>query len=73
VFTNDLTRAHRVIHQLEAGTTWINNYNLAPVELPWAGHKESGIGVENSTLAIDHWTQPKSVYVEMGEVDCPYE
>lgn len=73
VFTKDLTRAHRVIAQLEAGTTWINNYNLAPVELPWGGNKQSGIGRENGREGIHSWSQLKSVYVEMNRVECPYE
>ncbi|GBG31515.1 Aldehyde dehydrogenase [Hondaea fermentalgiana] len=73
VFTNDIRRAHRVIREVKAGTTWINNYNLAPAEIPWIGHKSSGIGGSNGTLGIEDWTQIKSVYVEMDKVDCPYE
>jgi len=73
VFTKDIQRAHRVIREINAGTTWINNYNLAPAELPWTGHKRSGIGVSNGTYGIDDWTQVKSVYVEMSKIDCPYE
>lgn len=72
VFTRDLARAHRVIAELEAGTCWINNYNITPIELPIGGYKQSGLGRENSTAAIDHYTQLKSVYVELGDVDCPY-
>lgn len=73
VFTADLRRAHRMVAGLQAGTTWVNNYNLAPVETPWRGFKHSGIGQENGTGAIEHWSQEKSVYIEMGDVDCPYE
>jgi len=73
VFTKDLARAHRVIAALEAGTCWINNYNITPIELPIGGYKQSGLGRENSPAAIDHYTQLKSVYVELGDVDCPYE
>lgn len=72
VFTNDLTRAHRVIARLQAGTCWINQYNITPIELPFGGMKGSGIGRENSLAAIEHYTQLKSVYVAMGDVDCPY-
>jgi len=72
VFTRDLTRAHRVIGQLEAGTCWINAYNLAPVEAPFGGSKMSGVGRENSRAAVEHYTQIKSVYVGMGPVDAPY-
>ena len=72
VFTNDLTRAHRVIAQLQAGTCWINHYNITPVELPFGGVKLSGLGRENGRAAIEHYTQLKSVYVAMGDVDAPY-
>jgi betaine-aldehyde dehydrogenase len=72
VFTNDLTRAHRVIAQLQAGTCWINHYNITPIELPFGGVKMSGLGRENGRAAIEHYTQLKSVYVAMGDVDAPY-
>jgi betaine-aldehyde dehydrogenase len=72
VFTNDLTRAHRVIAQLQAGTCWINHYNITPVELPFGGVKMSGLGRENGRAAIEHYTQLKSVYVAMGDIDAPY-
>jgi betaine-aldehyde dehydrogenase len=72
VFTNDLTRAHRVIARLQAGTCWINHYNITPVELPFGGVKMSGLGRENGRAAIEHYTQLKSVYVAMGDVDSPY-
>jgi betaine-aldehyde dehydrogenase len=72
VFTRDVQRAHRVVARLEAGTCWINTYNLTPIELPFGGVKRSGIGRENSRLAIEHYTRVKSVYVEMGDVASPY-
>jgi betaine-aldehyde dehydrogenase len=72
VFTNDLTRAHRVIAQLQAGTCWINQYNVTPVELPFGGVKLSGLGRENGRAAIEHYTQLKSVYVAMSDVVAPY-
>ncbi len=72
VFTTDLQRAHRVIAALKAGTCWINTYNLTPVEMPFGGFKQSGIGRENAAAALDHYTQLKSVYVETGNVDSPY-
>ena len=72
VFTRDLQRAHRVVRRLEAGTTWINTYNVTPIELPFGGVKQSGIGRENGAAAIEHYTQLKSVYVEMGDVESPY-
>ncbi|WP_428541209.1 betaine-aldehyde dehydrogenase [Profundibacter sp.] len=72
VFTADLTRGHRVVGVLEAGSCWINTYNLAPVEAPFGGVKMSGVGRENSKAAIEHYSQLKSVYVAMGPVDAPF-
>ena len=72
VFTADLARAHRVIAQLQAGTCWINRYNLTPVEMPFGGVKGSGFGRENSRAALDHYSQIKAVYVGMGPVEAPY-
>lgn len=72
VFTNDLARAHRVADRLEAGTVWINAYNLTPIEMPFGGVKQSGLGRENGHAAIAHYTQEKSVYVALGDVEAPY-
>ena len=72
VFTRDLNRAHRAIAQLQAGTCWINHYNITPIELPFGGVKSSGLGRENGRAAIEHYTQLKSVYVAMRDVDAPY-
>ena len=72
VFTNDLNRAHRVIARLEAGTCWINHFNVTPIELPFGGVKLSGLGRENGRAAMEHYTQLKSVYVARGDIDAPY-
>jgi betaine-aldehyde dehydrogenase len=55
-----------VIARLDAGTTWINAYNLTPVEMPFGGVKASGLGRENGRAALDHYTRLKSVYVGLG-------
>jgi betaine-aldehyde dehydrogenase len=72
VFTADLARGHRVADQLEAGTLWINTYNLCPVEIPFGGSKQSGFGRENSLVALEHYSELKTVYVGMGKVEAPY-
>ena len=72
VFTRDLARAHRVIARLQAGTCWINTYNVTPIELPFGGVKGSGLGRENGQAAIEHYTQLKSVYVALANMDPPY-
>ncbi|MCI5086373.1 MAG: betaine-aldehyde dehydrogenase [Rhodovulum sp.] len=72
VYTNDLTRAHRVIRQLRAGTCWINTYNLTPVEAPFGGTKLSGVGRENGKAAIEHYSELKTVYVATGPTEAAF-
>ncbi len=72
VFTADLTRAHRVVARLQAGTCWINHYNVTPIELPFGGVKQSGLGRENGRAAIEQYSQLKSVYVALADIDSPY-
>jgi len=72
VFTADFSRAHRVIDGLQSGTCFINSYNDAPVEVPFGGVKMSGVGRENSKEAISHYSQMKSVFVRMGDMESPF-
>ncbi|KAJ8376282.1 hypothetical protein SKAU_G00068620 [Synaphobranchus kaupii] len=69
VFTRDVARAHRVVENLQAGTCFINNYNVSPVEVPFGGYKMSGFGRENGQVTIEYYSQLKTVVVEMGDVD----
>ena len=68
VFTRDFTRAHRVANKIQAGIVWINDYNVTPPEVPFGGYKQSGVGRENGLQAIEHYTQVKTIYVNMGDV-----
>lgn len=72
VFTRDLARAHRMVAGFEAGTCFINSYNDAPVEVPFGGVKASGVGRENSAEAIKHYSQVKSVYVRLSDLEAPF-
>lgn len=72
VFTNSLQRAHRVAMSLEAGFVWINDYNVTPPEVPFGGYKQSGFGRENGLQAIEHYTQIKTVYTNLGDVPRVY-
>lgn len=72
VFTRDIRRAHRVIHQIEAGICWINAYGASPSEMPVGGYKESGIGRENGLATLNQYTQLKSVYVGMSPLESPF-
>ncbi|WP_268602176.1 aldehyde dehydrogenase family protein, partial [Escherichia coli] len=61
IVTADLNRAHRVIHQLEAGICWINTWGESAAEMPVGGYKQSGVGRENGLTTLEHYTQIKSV------------
>lgn len=65
--TQDLNTAHRVIHQLEAGICWINTWGESDAAMPVGGYKHSGVGRENGVSTLEHYTQIKSVQVELGE------
>jgi betaine-aldehyde dehydrogenase len=66
VCTNDITRAHRIIHKLEAGICWINAWGESPAEMPVGGYKQSGVGRENGVSSLAQYTRIKSVQVELG-------
>lgn len=72
VFSKDIRRAHRVIHQLQAGICWINAYGASPAEMPVGGYKQSGIGRENGLATLNHYTQLKAVYVGMNPLESPF-
>ncbi|RDH43883.1 betaine-aldehyde dehydrogenase [Zooshikella ganghwensis] len=72
VFTQNIQRAHRIIQQLQAGICWINQYGASPVEMPVGGYKQSGIGRENGTATLEHYTQLKAVYVGMTPMESPF-
>ena len=72
VFTQNISRAHRVINQLQAGICWINSWGNSPAEMPVGGYKQSGIGRENGIDTLYHYTQNKSVYVGMNPIENPY-
>jgi betaine-aldehyde dehydrogenase len=65
IMTRDLSRAHRVADQLQAGNIWINSYNLIPPGLPFGGSKQSGFGREGSIYAMEAYTEVKAVYVQL--------
>jgi betaine-aldehyde dehydrogenase len=73
LFTRDLSRAHRVVARLQAGICWINTWGASPAEMPVGGYKLSGIGRENGLESLAHYTQTKSVLVELGDLESPYE
>lgn len=64
VWTRDLTRAAEAAQQLQAGYTWINSAQIIFDELPFGGFKQSGVGKEHGSEALDHYLETKSVVVK---------
>jgi acyl-CoA reductase-like NAD-dependent aldehyde dehydrogenase len=66
VWTRDIKKAHMVSRRLQAGTVWINTYGLMDAALPFGGFKQSGFGRELGMHAIEHYTELKTVWLNMG-------
>jgi aldehyde dehydrogenase (NAD+)/phenylacetaldehyde dehydrogenase len=66
VWTRDIKKAHYVARQLQAGTVWVNTYNVYDTAAPFGGYKQSGFGREMSAHALEHYTQVKSVWVDLS-------
>ncbi|HKY60405.1 MAG TPA: aldehyde dehydrogenase family protein [Gemmatimonadota bacterium] len=65
VWTRDIKKAHYVAQRLQAGTVWINTYNLYDAAMPFGGYKASGYGRDLGRVALDGYTQTKSVWVDL--------
>lgn len=66
VWTRDIKKAHTVSRRLQAGTVWINTYGLMDASLPFGGFKQSGFGRELGMHAIEHYTELKTVWLNLG-------
>ncbi|MEX2272739.1 MAG: betaine-aldehyde dehydrogenase [Vicinamibacterales bacterium] len=66
VWTKDVKKAHYVARRLQAGTVWVNTYNVYDTAAPFGGYKQSGFGREMSVHALEHYTQVKSVWVDLN-------
>ncbi|OJJ78575.1 aldehyde dehydrogenase family protein [Aspergillus glaucus CBS 516.65] len=67
VHTKNVNTAIRVSNALKAGTVWINNYNMISYQAPFGGFKESGIGRELGSYALENYTQVKAVHYRLGD------
>ena len=65
VWTRDIKKAHYVAKKLQAGTVWVNTYNVYDTAAPFGGYKQSGFGREMSAHAIEHYTQVKTVWIDL--------
>jgi len=66
IWTRDIKKAHYVARKLQAGTVWVNTYNIYDTAAPFGGYKQSGFGREMSAHALEHYTQIKSVWVDLN-------
>jgi len=67
VWSADVTRVHRFVRRLKAGTVWANTYGPTDVRLPWGGARDSGFGREHGDEAIANFTEPKAVWINTGK------
>jgi len=65
VWTQDVAKAHYIANNLRAGTVWVNCYNVFDAASPFGGYKESGIGREMGSYALNNYTEVKSVWISM--------
>jgi aldehyde dehydrogenase (NAD+) len=66
VWSADITRVHRLVKRLKAGTVWANTFGPTDVRLPWGGNRDSGFGREHGDAAIENFTEPKVVWINTG-------
>jgi 5-carboxymethyl-2-hydroxymuconic-semialdehyde dehydrogenase len=71
VWTNDITRAHRVAHAIDTGMCWINSQNVRDLRTPFGGTKSSGIGREGGDYAFDFYCETEIVHVSLGSHKIP--
>lgn len=71
LWTNDVTRAHRVSHELEAGMIWVNSQNVRHLPAPFGGVKASGIGRDGGDWSFDFYMETKNIAIALGEHKIP--
>lgn len=66
LWTRDVANAHYVANRLRAGTVWVNCYNVFDAASPFGGYKQSGIGREMGSYALNNYTEVKSVWISLN-------
>jgi len=66
VWSRDIGRVQRFAKKANAGTVWINTYGYTDVRLPWGGVRDSGFGREHGTAAIENFTEPKAIWMNLN-------
>ncbi len=67
VWTENLKRAHRVAAHIHSGIVWVNNWLVRDLRTPFGGVKASGVGREGGFEALRFFTEPKNIYIDLGE------
>ncbi|HNB42934.1 MAG TPA: aldehyde dehydrogenase family protein, partial [Burkholderiaceae bacterium] len=65
IWSNDLSRVHRLVPKIKAGTVWVNCHNILDASMPFGGYKQSGIGREMGRAVLDLYTEGKSVIMAL--------
>jgi aldehyde dehydrogenase (NAD+) len=63
IWTQNLSKAHKIAHRLQAGTVWINAYNMLDPVAPFGGFKQSGFGRDLGEEGLNAYTQTKTVWI----------
>lgn len=71
LWTNDLTRAHRVADRLEVGMVWVNSQNVRHLPTPFGGTKRSGIGRDGGDWSFDFYMDTKNIAIATGQHAIP--
>jgi acyl-CoA reductase-like NAD-dependent aldehyde dehydrogenase len=66
IWTRDLRKAHYVASKLQAGTVWVNTYNVYDTAAPFGGYKQSGFGREMGVHALQYYTHTKTVWIDLA-------
>jgi 5-carboxymethyl-2-hydroxymuconic-semialdehyde dehydrogenase len=71
LWTNDLTRAHRVAQKIESGMVWVNSHNVRDLRTPFGGSKYSGLGREGGHFSFEFYTEVSTIHVALGHHHIP--
>ena len=63
IWSNDLSRVHRLVPKIKAGTVWVNCHNMLDVAVPFGGYKLSGFGRDMGRQSLDAYLETKSVFM----------
>ncbi len=69
IWTQNLSRAHRLAEQVDSGTIWINCWMLRDLRVPFGGMKDSGVGREGGEEALRFFTEPKNVCIRIPDAE----